>query len=376
MKIKRNILLNPGPATTTDTVKQALVVPDICPREREFIGILEEVQKEILRVVHADEDYECVFFAGSGTAVMDAAVNSTIEKGRKILIVNNGAYGERLAAIARAYHVGCIEMRFEWTQPPDVDLVKKTLIKNEDVSHVALVHHETTTGMLNPVEDICHAARRLGREIVVDAISSFAGIPIHIGQMDADFIMSTSNKCIQGMAGLSFVIARRSSLEKLSKVQSRSFYLNLYRQYRFWKEKKEMPFTPPVQIVYALRQALKEYFEEGENNRYERYTESWKTLTTGLRTLGFRFLLPEELQSKLLTTVLYPGNPNFRFDTLHDLLYEKGFTIYPGKIGHTNTFRIANIGAIHKSDIEDFLRALKRTLSQMGITRIEAPRRD
>ncbi|MDQ7837075.1 MAG: 2-aminoethylphosphonate--pyruvate transaminase [Thermodesulfobacteriota bacterium] len=369
LNIKRNILLNPGPATTTDSVKLSLVVPDICPREKDFSIIMEEVRRGLLEVVGADERYACVLFSGSGTAVMDATINSTIKPGKRVLIINNGAYGERMVKIAEAYGIGFLELSFRWTDPPDLLLLEKVLIENKDVTHVAMVHHETSTGMLNPLEDVCAIAKRLGREVIIDAISSYAGIPIDVKRHEIDYIMSTSNKCIQGMAGLSFVIARKEPLDKLSEIPPRSFYLNLYRQYRYWEEKREMTFTPPVQLVYALRQALKEYFEEGGGIfRHRRYSENWHTLTDGLRKLGFRFLLPEGLQSRILTTVYFPASPYFSFEKLHDMLYQRGFTIYPGKISKMDTFRIANMGAIDKGDVINFLNALEETLGQMGIT--------
>lgn len=367
INVKRKILLNPGPATTTDTVKRALIVPDICPREKDFSDVLTEIQRGLLQVVGAGGEYACVLFTGSGTAVMDATINSVVPHGKKILVINNGAYGTRMLEIAKVYGIACLELAFEWDCPPDLSLLKKTLRDNEDVSHVAVVHHETTTGMLNPLEDVCDITKGLGREVIVDAISSYAGVLIDIKKCRADYLMSTSNKCIQGMPGLSFVISRKKTLEKLAGIQPRSFYLNLYQQYRYWEEKREMVFTPPVQVVYALRQAIKEYFEEGGEQRYCRYKENWETLTNGLEQLGFKLLLPNNLQSRILTTVLYPSDSGFDFKKLHDLLYAKGFTIYPGKIGKINTFRIANMGAINKGDILDFLAALEESLREMGL---------
>jgi len=231
-----------------------------------------------------------------------------------------------------------------------------------------VVHHETTTGMLNRVREIGDIAKENNSVFIVDAISSFAGVPIDIKNCQIDFMMSTSNKCIQGIAGVAFVICSKDELEKTKDYPKRSFYLNLYQQYDYFEKKGEMQFTPPVQVIYALRQAIKEYFEEGEEKRYRRYTKNWKTLRDGLRKIGFSFLLKEEEESHLLTTVLEPKNPNFSFVKLHDLLYERGFTIYPGKMGQKRTFRLANMGAINYRDIEKFLVALKDVLDKMGVS--------
>ena len=203
---------------------------------------------------------------------------------------------------------------------------------------------------------------------IVDTVSSFVGIPINIKDYKIDFMFSTSNKCIQAMAGLAFVICRRDELEKTKKYPPRSFYLNLFQQYDFFERTGQMQITPPVQVIYALRQAIKEYFEEGTENRYKRYSGNWKILRAGLKRRGFKFLLDEKDESHMLMTILEPEDPNYDFDRMHDLLYERGFTIYPGKLGDKKTFRLANMGAINEGDIEHFLMALDETLKEMDVT--------
>jgi len=367
MQIKRNILLNPGPTTTTDTVKMALVVPDICPREKEFVHVMADVRNGLLKVVNADDDYTCILFAGSGTAAMDAVINSVVPPDKKILIINNGAYGERMVKIAKAYNMGCVELKFPWTERPDLTKVEKTLEDDSKITHIAIVHHETTTGLLNPLKEMVDIARSRGKTLIADTISSFAGIPIDVRSDHMDFMISTSNKCIQSMAGVSFVLCKKSEIEKTARYPLRSFYLNLYQQYKYFEEHGEMQFTPPVQVIYALRQAIKEYFEEGIENRYHRYCHNWKVLTHGLKDLGFRLLLKEEIHSKILTTVIEPDHERYDFDLLHDLLIERGFTIYPGKIHNNNTFRIANMGSIDHKDMEAFLEALANSMDKIGI---------
>jgi 2-aminoethylphosphonate aminotransferase len=370
-KIKRNILLTPGPATTTDSVKDAQVVPDICPREREFRKIMRQIRKDLVKIVKGDGNYTSILFAGSGTAMMDACIGSVVPPNKKIAIVNNGAYGERMVRIAQAYQISYVEIVFGWDKIIDLEKISGILEGDKDIACLAMVHHETTTGVLNPLKEVGGIVKENNCSFIVDAVSSFAGIPIDIKDCKIDFMFSASNKCIQGMAGIGFVICRKDELEKTKDYSSRSFYLNLYQQYDCFEKTGEMRFTAPVQVTYALRQAIKEYFEEGGGNRYRRYTKNWQTLRRGLKELGFKFLLKEEEESRLLTTVLALEHPNYHFKKLYDLLYEKGFTIYPGKIGKENTFRLANIGAINHHDIEDFLRALRKTLLELGIRRFK-----
>lgn len=366
--IKRNILLNPGPATTTDSVKYSLVVPDICPRERGFGQIVEKNLVDLVKIVNGEKNYKCVIFSGSGTASVDATINSVVPEAGKILVVSNGAYGIRMTEIAESYGINVVRYEIPYGDYPDIDKVEKLLIENKnELTHLGIVHHETTTGMLNPIEDYLKLARKYNLEIIVDTISSYAGIPINLEETDYDYIMSTSNKNIQGMAGLSFVICKGDSLKRLKSIPKRSYYLNLYQQYEFFRKYKQMQFTPPVQVFYALRQAIKEYFDEGGGKRYKRYCENWQALVDGLTKIGFKLLLPMGQQSKLLTAVLEPGDKNYSFNEMHDYLFERDFTIYPGKGAKEATFRIANIGEIYKSDIESFLEVLKEYINKLNI---------
>lgn len=365
--VKRNILLNPGPATTTDSVKQAQIVPDICPREKEFGDVMEFVSEHLKKIAGGDEDYICILFAGSGTAGMDSVINSVVPPDKKILVINNGAYGERMVKIAKAYSIPCIELKFEWGTLPDLNKVEETLKNDKDVAAVSMIHHETTTGMLNPVKEIGEIVKKHDCVFIVDTISSFAGVPFDIKDYKIDFMMSTSNKCIQGMAGCCFVICKKDSLDKIKDYPKRSFYLDLYSQYNYFKEKYQMQFTPPVQVLYALKQAIIEFEKEGAENRHKRYLKSWETLVKGMKEIGFKILLKDGEESHILTTFLDPEDNNYDFNKMHDLLHKKGFTIYPGKIGKKGTFRLANMGAIDHKDIKDFLEALKEVIKKMDL---------
>ncbi len=368
MEIKRNILLNPGPATTTDTVKYAQVVPDICPREKEFGLLIESVCRDIVKIARGDEEnYVCILFGGSGTAGMDAVINSVTPPGKKILIINNGAYGKRMVEIAKAYSIAPVELTCDQATLPKVEDVESALRNDPEIACIAMVHHETTTGLLNPVREIGEIAKQYDKVFIVDAISSFAGIPADIKEHNIDFMMSTSNKCIQGMAGVCFVICSRHELEKLKDYPKRSFYLDLHSQYDFFLKTGQMQFTPPVQTIYALRRAIDEFLQEGAENRYERYRKSWETLRNGITEMGFRILTNPAEESNLLITILYPEDPDFDFETVHDRLFEKGFTIYPGKVGKLKSFRLAVLGAVDHHDINNFLCELKNILKETRV---------
>ncbi|HTE33516.1 MAG TPA: 2-aminoethylphosphonate--pyruvate transaminase [Chryseolinea sp.] len=366
MKVDRRILLNPGPATTTDTVKQALVVPDICPREKEFGDVLDSIKEDLVKVVHGEGDYTTAIFTASGTGGLEAAITSAVPNGSKLLVVDNGAYGARMAAIATTFGIGVVHYKVTYGDQPNISTVEKLLNEHPEVSHVAVVHHETTTGMLNPVQQVCDVAHRHGAEVIVDCMSSYAGIPIDLRAWKASYVISSSNKCIQGMPGLVFVIFKKALLPALQK-QRRSFYFDLYNQYTGFQKTGQMQFTPPVQVVYALRQAIDEYFQEGETGRWNRYRESWETLYAGLKQLGFKFLLPRELESQILVAIVEPAHPGYNFDKMHDYLYQKGYTIYPGKGAKEATFRLSVLGDISKKDIAAFLTELKGYLVGAGV---------
>ena len=366
--VKRNILLNPGPATTTDTVKKALVVPDVCPREEEFGNLMQEIRRDLIKIAGGDDKYTSILFAGSGTAAMDSVISSVVPSNKKILILINGAYGIRFAEIARQYDIDVVELKFEFGKKIKLEQIEPILERDSNISCIAATHHETTVGILNPVKEIGAIARKHRKTFIVDTISSFAGVPINIKEFNIDFMMSTSNKCIQGMAGVAFVICKKESLEKLKSIKARNYYLDLYAQYGYLEKNNQTRFTPPVQIMYALKQAIKEFYEEGVKNRIQRYKENYQVLKDGLKKLGFKFLMGDNVEeSNLLTTVYYLNHPNFDFDTLHDKLYERNFTIYPGKITDEDTFRIAVMGAINQQDIKDFLKSLKEVLKEMKI---------
>lgn len=356
MKIKRNILLNPGPATTTDTVKMAMVVPDICPRELEFGELTLSVRNDLIKAAHGEKNHTCVMLTSSGTGGVEACLTSVIPHDKKVMILNNGAYGERMQKICEAYGVESIKYIAEWGKSLDVGSVEQVLnLHLDEISHIAFVHHETTVGILNPLSELSAMAQKYNKEIIVDAMSSFAGMEINVEKDNIQYLISSSNKCIQGMAGISFVIANKKSLMATKDIKARNFYFNLLENHLYLEKNKQFLFTPPVQTLYALRQAINEYFSEGPENRFARYNAMYELMNAKVKELGFEFLIEESHHARLLTAIIEPSSPNYSFNEMHDYLFERGFTIYPGKVGNAKTFRLSNIGAIDTADIKNFL---------------------
>lgn len=367
--VKRNVLLNPGPATTSDAVKYAQVVPDICPREQEFVDIMTQVRRDLVKVVHGDpQKYSAVIFTGSGTIVQDVLVNSLVPDGKKICVVNNGAYAARMVEIAAYYHIPCIDLKFPSTGLPDLTKVEETLANDRDIAVVAAVHHETGTGVLNPVAEIGRMAHVYGAVFVVDTISTYGLMPIDIEEQNIDFLMSSAQKGLAGMTGASWTVGNIAEIVKSKDYPTRSYYCNLFMQYDFFERVGEMHFTPPVQTIYALQQAIKEYFEEGERARWERLTRCWEAVHRGLQEMGLKTVIDKDLQGRLVVTVQAPGDGRFDFFKLHDYCYERGFTIYPGKMFGLETFRLCNLGLITEKDIQDFFVVAKEAFAEMGYT--------
>lgn len=369
LNIKRNILLNPGPATTTYTVKLAQLVPDICPREKEFGSMMKELRADLVRIVHGDPDeYTSVLFCGSGTINIDVCLNSLLPEGKKILVVNNGAYSSRAVEVCQYYNLEHIDLKFPVDELPDLALVEQTLRANPDIALVHTTHNETGTGILNPIKEIGALAHKYGAVFTVDTTSTYAMRPIDIKEENIDFCMASAQKGLMAMTGLSFVIGKRDIIRKSADYPKRSYYCNLFLQYDFFEKTGEMHFTPPVQTIYSVRQALKEYFAEGEEAKWARHTRVFEAIHKGLEELGFKDIIKRELQAGLVVSVKYPDDPNWNFEKVHDYCYERGFTIYPGKVSGTDTFRLCALGAIDEEDIVNFFKVLREALLENNIS--------
>ncbi|RAP34810.1 2-aminoethylphosphonate--pyruvate transaminase [Candidatus Marinamargulisbacteria bacterium SCGC AG-439-L15] len=364
--VQRRILLNPGPATTSNAVKMAQVQPDICPREAEFGELCVEISKNITQLVSNKNTCETVLFGGAGTAAVEAMISSCVMPNKQLLIINNGAYGQRIIDIAKTYEQEVLEFKTPYDQAINLKELKDLIEKNKaTLGGIFMVHHETTTGLLNDITSIGTLAKEHHLYFMVDAMSSYAAIPIDMDDMNIHCLAASSNKNLQGMAGVSFVIAKKTLLTNQDIFKQKSYYLNLFAQHQGFIKNKQFRFTPPVQTLYALKQALIETQLEGVDNRYNRYKKNWKTLITGLKKLQLKTLVSEKDHGKLITAVKDPDHKQYDFDKMHSHFYKLGITIYPGKLADHNTFRLANIGDIHEKDITIFLTHLENYLSSL-----------
>ncbi|MBR5422363.1 MAG: 2-aminoethylphosphonate aminotransferase [Lachnospiraceae bacterium] len=369
MEIKRNVLLNPGPSTTSDTVKMAQLVPDICPREKEFQSIMAPMRKDLVKIVHGGDDYTSVLFCGSGTICIDVCLNSLLPENKKALVINNGSYSQRAVDVCRAYRLPLIEVKQPIDRTPDLAMIEEALKENGGrVAYVYITYHETGTGLLNPVKEVGALAHKYGAFLITDTTSAYAMIPIDVNKENIDFCMASAQKGIQGMTGLSYVIGRKNIIEESKAYPMRSYYCNLYMQYDFFERTGEMHFTPPVQTIYAARQALKEYREEGEEKKWARHRRIMNGIRAGVDRLGFREALDRSVQSGLVSAIIYPDDPGWDFEKIHDYCYERGFTIYPGKIEAKGTFRLCALGAIDEADIAEFWKVFEAGLREMGVS--------
>ena len=376
MSIKRNILLNPGPATTSDSVKFAQVVPDICPREKEFGEMVDWIQTQLVSFAGSIENNVCVLIGGSGTAAVEMTINSVIPEDGGLLVINQGAYGERILKIASVYNIATVEFSSSNYECIDYTALEQSIEKgkqtlqslNKTLTHIVAVHHETTSGLLSNLSAIGNIADKHKLSLIVDAMSSYGAMPISMDNDNIDYLISSSNKNIQGMAGIGIVICNKQAIESTSTISKKSLYLNLYDQYAYFLKTKQFRFTPPVQTMYALKQAIDETLAETIEVRYKRYIDSYKTLRTGMEQLGFRVLVSDDISSGFITTFFDPKDESYSFDSMHDYLYERGFTIYPGKVSQANTFRIANIGDIDTNDMAQFLVCLQAYINEYHIS--------
>ena len=357
--IRREVLLNPGPATTTDSVKYAQLVPDICPRETEFGEVMRWIVDELTDFVGNKESVATVLFAGSGTLADEVMISSIVPDDGKLLVIDNGSYGARMAKMADVYHLQFDVFKSSTYEPLDLKALRKQLVDGK-YTHLAAVYHETTTGLLNPIPEIGRMCKELGIVTIIDAVSAFAAIPIDMIGDGIDFMASTSNKNIQGMAGACFIFCNKEELKKLKGRPMRTYYMDLYDQYTNFEKTGQTRFTPPVQTLYSLRQAILETKQETIEQRYNRYSMCWNELMAGVEDLGLKILVKKEHQSKLITAIFEPdGKTGYDFNLFHDAAREQGFTIYPGKLGDLNTFRIANIGDIQPTEMRRFVSFMK-----------------
>jgi len=356
------ILLTPGPLTTSPTVRAALL-RDWCTWDDDYnLGIVTPIREGLVKIASATkpEDYTAVLMQGSGTFSVEAMIGTAVPADGKLLVLANGEYGNRLGRISQTLKINTVIHDSGELAPPDLGKLEAALRNDAAITHVVCVHNETTTGMLNPVAAIARIVKGQGRVFLVDSMSAFGGIPLDVAALGIDFIVSSANKCIQGVPGFGFVIARKSELAKCSG-RARSVSLDIYDQWAgMEKGHGKWRFTSPTHVVRAFAQAMKELDEEGGvAARFARYTENQRRLVRGMERLGFRCVLPHALHSPIITGFYNPEAPGYDFMKFYDLLKTKGFVIYPGKVTGINSFRIGTIGHVFPEDIDRLIVAVE-----------------
>ena len=356
------LLLTPGPLSTSKTVKAAML-RDWCTWDDDYnLNIVQQIRQTLVQLAtQATNEYSSVLMQGSGSFGVESVLGSALSPTDKVLIIANGAYGSRMVQIANVLKLQHLVYNLTETNAPNVDEFRRLLEENPDVTHISVVHCETTTGILNPVKEITTLAKKYGKITIVDAMSSFGGIPIDAKEWQIDFLISSANKCIQGVPGFSFIVARKELLEQC-KGRARSLSLDLYDQWiTMEKGGGKWRFTSPTHVVRAFLQALHELDDEGGiAKRHERYTNNQKTLVKGMRSIGFETLLPDLLHSPIITSFLSPTADAYSFKSFYDLLKQNGFVIYPGKVTQGETFRIGNIGEVYPADMEKLIETISK----------------
>lgn len=356
-------LLTPGPLTTTDTVKQEMMA-DRCTWDDDYKNITQVIRKELLKLAQVSEEtYTAVLMQGSGTFGVESVISSVVGPEDKILICTNGAYGERIVEMARYHKLNYVEYAVPYNEIPDAKKVEESLLADPSFTHVAIVHSETTSGILNDIQSVGEVCRRYGKTYLVDGMSSFGGVEIPVEDWGIDFIVSSSNKCIQGVPGFSFIIANRKKLEA-SKGIARSLSLDLYDQWKGMEKDGKWRYTSPTHVVLAFAKALEELKAEGGiPARHARYSHNNRLLIEKMAELGIHSYIEGKYQSPIITTFLYPEQ-NFSFDKMYRYIKERGYAIYPGKLTEMDTFRIGNIGEIYEEDIMNVYQIMKDFLAE------------
>jgi 2-aminoethylphosphonate-pyruvate transaminase len=360
-------LLTPGPLTTSRTVK-ATMLADWGSRDVEFRRVVADIRKGLLDLAGADGNYECVIVQGSGTFAIEAALGSFCPKAEtRTLVVANGAYGDRAAKILETLGRPVVKIDKGDSAAPTVAEIVAKLEEDAAISHVWVIHCETTSGIVNPISDIARAVKDRGKVVMVDAMSSFGALPLDVKD-GIDVMVSSSNKCIEGVPGFSYVVVKRAMLSA-SKGMSHSVVLDLYEQWRGLEANGQFRFTPPTHALVAFHQAMKEHAAEGGvAGRGERYARNAQILIKGMREMGFSTLLSDDEAGPIIQTFLTPRDPNFDFETFYEELRARGFAIYPGKLTKRPSFRIGTIGKVDEKVMTGVLKAIHEVLAAMNVT--------
>lgn len=362
--MKKYKLLTPGPLTTTETVKKEMMF-DHCTWDDDYKKITQKIRRQLLQLAQVSEDaYTAVLMQGSGSFGVESVLTSVVGTEDKLLIVANGAYGKRMEEIAKHSQLNYAIYLEHYDQIPDAAKIAQMLREDSSITHVAMVHSETTSGILNDIEAVGKVVKEAGCTFIVDAMSSFGGMEIPVADWGIDFIISSANKCIQGVPGFSFIIANRKKLME-SNGKARSLSLDLYDQWKTMEVDGKWRFTSPTHVVLAFSKALEELEEEGGiEARHRRYQENNRLLIQKMKEMGIHTYIGAEHQGPIITTFFYPEHHNFSFQEMYQYIKERGYAIYPGKVTEADTFRIGNIGEIYPEDIEKLCAIMKEFLEE------------
>jgi len=359
-------LLTPGPLTTSMDTKEAML-HDWGSRDATFIETNQRVRDNLLKIAEAEGSHVCVPVQGSGTFAVEATIATLLPRHGKALVLINGAYGKRMVKIIE--YLGRAHTALETPEdtPPSLEDLNDTLSNDTDITHVLVVHCETTSGILNPIKEIADIVENHKRHLIIDAMSAFGAIALSAKNVYFDAVMASSNKCLEGVPGMGFSIIRQSELEKC-KGNAHSLSLDLYDQWVTMEDTKQWRFTPPIHVIVAFDKAMEQFFEAGGvDGRNARYSNNRKILVDGLREMGFETLLPDHLQAPIIVTIKMPADPAFDFQTFYDRLKDQGYIIYPGKLTVAPSFRIGCIGALNETHMNGVLGIIRQTVADMGI---------
>ena len=360
------LLLTPGPLTTSPATKAAMQ-RDWGSRDAEFIALNGRIRERLTALAGAQDSHVCVPVQGSGTFAVEATIGTLLPRDGKMLVMVNGAYGQRIAKICQIIGRACETIETPEDVPNDPQALDAALAADPAISHVAVIHCETTTGILNPVEAMAEVVERHGRALLIDAMSAFGAIPLDARAVRYDALMASSNKCLEGVPGMGYAIIRRAAIEAAAG-NAHSLSLDLHAQWKAMEGNGQWRFTPPTHVLAAFDKALEQHEAEGGvAGRGARYEANRRLLVDGMRGLGFETLLPDELQAPIIVTFHTPADPNFDFVRFYDHLSRSGYVIYPGKLTVAETFRIGCIGQVHEDDIKGALAAIGQALDVMGV---------
>jgi 2-aminoethylphosphonate-pyruvate transaminase len=363
---KDKALFTPGPLTTSRTVKQVML-RDLGSRDVEFINIVKDVRQRLVALGGDSKDYTAILMQGSGTFGIEATLSSVIPLDGKLLILINGAYGKRLLKIANIHKISATELTFVEDIQPDPQALEQALQLDPAITHVAVIHCETTTGIINPIEVYGRIAKEHNCIYIVDAMSSFGAYPIDLKTCGIDFLISSSNKNVEGIPGFSFVLARKEILAA-TKGLARTLSLDLFAQWEGFENDGQFRFTPPIHSILAFRQALIELEQEGGvAARGARYKKNYEATLQAMQGMGFKTYLKPKDRGYIITSFNYPDHPNFDFQQFYEHLSDKGYIIYPGKLTRADCFRIGHIGRLGLSDVKGLMSAISKTLAEMKI---------